>query len=53
MQLHVSLFAQAILDPFSKVLGFSIENRVMKYHYLVDLCYLCNRGFTRVSSKGC
>ncbi|XP_021924860.1 protein unc-79 homolog isoform X4 [Zootermopsis nevadensis] len=42
---------KAILDPFSKVLGFSIENFVMKYHYLVDLCYLCSRGFTREREK--
>ncbi|XP_069685618.1 protein unc-79 homolog isoform X4 [Periplaneta americana] len=42
---------KAILDPFSKVLGFSIQNYVMKYHYLVDLCYLCSRAFTREREK--
>jgi len=49
---YVSVSPQAILEPFSKVLSYSIENCVMKYHYLVDLCYLCSRGFTRVSCKG-
>ncbi|KAF6204812.1 hypothetical protein GE061_018974 [Apolygus lucorum] len=42
---------KGILDPFSKVLGYSIQNFVLKYQYLVDLCYLCNRAFTREREK--
>lgn len=40
---------QGILDPFSKVLSHAIQTQPLKYHYLVDLCYLCNRAFTKVS----
>nr|CAD7567209.1 unnamed protein product [Timema californicum] len=42
---------KGLLDPFSKVLGYGIQNFVLKYHYLVDLCYLCSRGFTREREK--
>ncbi|CAB0018279.1 unnamed protein product, partial [Nesidiocoris tenuis] len=44
---------QSILDPFAKVLGYSVQNFVFKYQYLVDLCYLCNRAFSRVSANCC
>uniref|UniRef100_A0A1B6C403 Protein unc-79 homolog n=1 Tax=Clastoptera arizonana TaxID=38151 RepID=A0A1B6C403_9HEMI len=42
---------KGILEPFSKVLSFGIQNFVLKYHYLADLCYLCNRAFTRDREK--
>ncbi|XP_024081973.1 protein unc-79 homolog isoform X2 [Cimex lectularius] len=42
---------KSILDPFSKVLSFSLQNLVLKYQYLVDLCYLCNRAFSREREK--
>lgn len=42
---------QGILDPFSKVLGHALQAQPLEYHYLVDLCYLCNRAFTRVSQR--
>ncbi|XP_068085270.1 protein unc-79 homolog [Anabrus simplex] len=42
---------KGILDPFSKVISFTIQNFVVKYHYLVDLCYLCNRAFNREREK--
>ncbi|KAG8333730.1 Protein unc-79 [Homalodisca vitripennis] len=42
---------KGILDPFSKILGYGIQNCSLKYHYLIDLCYLCNRSFTREREK--
>ncbi|XP_052119474.1 protein unc-79 homolog isoform X4 [Frankliniella occidentalis] len=42
---------KGILDPFSKVLSYSIQNFPIKYHYLVDLCYLCNRAFVKDRDK--
>ncbi|XP_073986418.1 UNC-79 domain-containing protein isoform X3 [Rhodnius prolixus] len=42
---------KSILDPFSKVLSCSIQNYILKYQYLVDLCYLCTRAFTRDREK--
>lgn len=42
---------KGILDPFSKVLSYGIENCSIKFHYVVDLCYLCNRAFTRDREK--
>lgn len=40
-----------MLDPFSKVLSYAIQNSMLEYHYLTDLCYLCHRGFTRDRDK--
>ncbi|XP_046405195.1 protein unc-79 homolog isoform X2 [Ischnura elegans] len=42
---------KGILDPFSKVLSCAIQNHVMKYQSLVDLCYLCNRAFSKERDK--
>ncbi|XP_066903218.1 protein unc-79 homolog isoform X4 [Halyomorpha halys] len=42
---------KSILDPFSKVLSCCIQNYVLKYQQLSDLCYLCNRAFTREREK--
>ncbi|XP_054270817.1 protein unc-79 homolog isoform X2 [Macrosteles quadrilineatus] len=42
---------KGILDPFSKILAYGIQNCSIKYHYLIDLCYLCNRAFTREREK--
>lgn len=40
-----------MLDPFSKVLSYAIQNSTLQYNYLTDLCYLCHRGFTRDRDK--
>lgn len=40
-----------MLDPFSKVLSYAVQNCVLKYSFLTDLCYLCHRGFTRDRDK--
>ncbi|XP_071543773.1 protein unc-79 homolog isoform X4 [Panulirus ornatus] len=38
---------KSILDPVSKLVSYSIQNSVMKYEYLSDLCHLCTRIFPR------
>lgn len=42
---------RGLLDPFSKILSFSIQYRQLKYNYLIDLCYLGNRGFIKERDK--
>ncbi|KAK5639447.1 hypothetical protein RI129_011939 [Pyrocoelia pectoralis] len=42
---------KGLLEPFSKVLSCAIELHVIQYNYLVDLCYLCNRIFTKERDK--
>ncbi|XP_067215729.1 protein unc-79 homolog isoform X2 [Linepithema humile] len=43
--------SKGMLDPFSKVLSYAIQNSALQYSYLTDLCYLCHRGFTRDRDK--
>lgn len=43
-------YVQGILDPFSKIVSIIIQNSVLKYSALVELCHLCHRGFMRVTS---
>ncbi|KAF4533554.1 hypothetical protein B566_EDAN001039 [Ephemera danica] len=38
---------KGILEPFSKILGYAIQNFPLKYQQLSDLCYLCSRAFVR------
>lgn len=47
--LSVSLSLQSLLEPFSKLLSFVIQNAVFTLAYLVELCGLCYRAFTKVS----
>lgn len=42
---------KGILEPFSKVLSYAIQTDILKYQQLVDVCYLCNRAFTRDRDK--
>lgn len=44
---QIKLF-QGILEPFSKVLSYAIQTNVLKYNCLMEICYLCNRAFTKV-----
>lgn len=44
------LSLQSILEPFSKIISFTIQNCSFKLNHLMDLCLLCNRAFTKVSS---
>lgn len=41
-------FLQGILDPFSKILSYSIENFPLNYRSLLEVCFHCNRAYTRV-----
>ncbi|XP_063709308.1 protein unc-79 homolog isoform X4 [Culicoides brevitarsis] len=40
-----------VLDPFSKVLSFSIQNLTLKHKTLHDLCILNTRAFTKDRDK--
>ena len=40
-----------MLDPFSKVLSYAIQNSALSYTALVEICYLCYRNFTRDRDK--
>ncbi|KAK9889170.1 hypothetical protein WA026_004451 [Henosepilachna vigintioctopunctata] len=42
---------RGILDPFSKVLSHAIQNHLLRYSCLVEICYLCNRAFTKERDK--
>ncbi|ESO85360.1 hypothetical protein LOTGIDRAFT_154853 [Lottia gigantea] len=42
---------RAILEPFSKVLSFAIQNCSFKLQQLLDICSLCNRAFSRERDK--
>lgn len=42
---------QSLLEPFSKLLSFVIQNAVFTLAYLVELCGLCYRAFTKVTMK--
>lgn len=42
---------QAILEPFSKILSFTIQNCTLKLQQLIDICSLGNRAFTRERDK--
>lgn len=40
---------KGLLEPFSKTISYAIQTQVLKYNYLVEICYLCNRSFPKVS----
>lgn len=42
---------KSILDPFSKVLSFAIQNLSLKHKVLHDLCILNSRAFTKERDK--
>ncbi|XP_047487267.1 protein unc-79 homolog [Penaeus chinensis] len=42
---------KSILDPVSKLVSHSIQNSTIKYDHLSDLCYICNRIFSRERDK--
>nr|XP_045612898.1 protein unc-79 homolog isoform X4 [Procambarus clarkii] len=42
---------KSVLDPVSKLVSYSIQNSVMKYEHLSDMCHLCNRIFSRERDK--
>ncbi|KAF5283433.1 hypothetical protein FQA39_LY04809 [Lamprigera yunnana] len=42
---------KGLLEPFSKVLSCAIQFHVLEYAYLLDLCHLCNKIFTKDRDK--
>ncbi|KAG1659999.1 Protein unc-79 [Nymphon striatum] len=42
---------KSILDPFSKLLSYALQNCSFKFQYLLDICHLCNRTFNRERDK--
>ncbi|OXB73198.1 UNVERIFIED_CONTAM: hypothetical protein H355_003384 [Colinus virginianus] len=42
---------KSLLEPFSKLLSFVIQNAVFTLAYLVELCGLCYRAFTKERDK--
>ncbi|KAF7267135.1 hypothetical protein GWI33_019628 [Rhynchophorus ferrugineus] len=42
---------KGILEPFSKVLSYAIQTHTLKYNVLVEICYLCNKAFTKDRDK--
>lgn len=48
---EIFIIFQNMLDPFSKVLSHAIQTSIIKYNYLVDVCSLCHRSFTRERDK--
>nr|XP_033809162.1 protein unc-79 homolog [Geotrypetes seraphini] len=42
---------RSLLEPFSKLLSFIIQNAVFTLAYLVELCSLCYRAFTKERDK--
>lgn len=42
---------KSILDPFSKILSFIIQNCYFQYQHLLDVCHLCNRAFSKERDK--
>ncbi|CAH1792396.1 unnamed protein product [Owenia fusiformis] len=42
---------KGILEPFSKLLSFTIQNCTFKMQELMDICSLCSRAFTKERDK--
>ncbi|XP_060537394.1 protein unc-79 homolog isoform X2 [Cylas formicarius] len=42
---------KAILEPFSKMLSYAIQFQNLKYNVLAEICYLCNKAFTKDRDK--
>ena len=40
-----------VLDPFSKLLTFILQNGTFQLEHMIELCSLSNRTFTRVNNQ--
>jgi len=40
---------QSLLDPFSKLLSFVLQYGVFSLSYLVEICGLCYKNFSKVN----
>ncbi|KAG8449094.1 hypothetical protein GDO86_015955 [Hymenochirus boettgeri] len=51
LKIPASNSARSLLEPFSKLLSFVIQNGVFNLVFLVELCGLCYRAFTKERDK--
>ncbi|XP_053101829.1 protein unc-79 homolog isoform X6 [Hemicordylus capensis] len=51
LKIPTSSAARSLLEPFSKLLSFVIQNAIFTLAYLVELCGLCHRAFTKERDK--
>ncbi|XP_062699699.1 protein unc-79 homolog isoform X2 [Aedes albopictus] len=49
--LKVPQLSKNVLEPFSKILSYGIQNLTLSHKVLVDLCYLNNRAFSKERDK--
>ncbi|XP_055589112.1 protein unc-79 homolog isoform X2 [Uranotaenia lowii] len=49
--LKVPQLSKNILEPFSKILSYAIQNLTLTHKVLVDLCHLNNRAFSKERDK--
>jgi hypothetical protein len=40
-----------MLDSFAKILSYAIQNSIICYNSLIELCYLCNRNYIKDRDK--
>nr|XP_014434364.1 protein unc-79 homolog isoform X4 [Pelodiscus sinensis] len=51
LKISTTSATRSLLEPFSKLLSFVIQNAVFTLAYLVELCGLCYRAFTKERDK--
>ncbi|BFZ12415.1 hypothetical protein BsWGS_15454 [Bradybaena similaris] len=51
LKVYVIGNVRSILEPFSKILSFAIQNCSFKLQQLLDICSLCNRALSRERDK--
>ncbi|GAB6020639.1 hypothetical protein CHUAL_003310 [Chamberlinius hualienensis] len=51
--LHIQTLSgfKSLLEPFSKIVSFAIQNCSFQYRVLVEMCHLCNRAFSKERDK--
>ncbi|XP_055716676.1 protein unc-79 homolog isoform X6 [Phlebotomus papatasi] len=49
--LKIQGVSKAVLDPFSKVLSFAVQNLTLKHKIMQDLCLYSSRAFSRERDK--
>ncbi|XP_050316960.1 protein unc-79 homolog isoform X2 [Bactrocera neohumeralis] len=49
--LKMNIVPKTLLDPYSKIIGFCVQNTNLEYHSLYDLCTLNMRSFSKDRDK--
>ncbi|XP_018791117.1 PREDICTED: protein unc-79 homolog isoform X8 [Bactrocera latifrons] len=49
--LKLSIVPKTLLDPYSKIIGFCVQNTNLEYHSLYELCTLNMRSFSKDRDK--